>query len=410
VIKRKNILIISYTFPPSPGIGGRRWAKFGKYLERSGFEVYVLSAYQKKSSKSPWDQDVKKLHISTFKSNYPELLFRPHNSFFEKVLRYFYVRLLPLIIKGTIYERASLDMTEVMSEASSIIETKKINNLIVTGAPFRLFYFGVELKRKYQHLNFIADIRDPWLDSENYGFKGLAPNRFQYEKSIFDMMVKYADYITIPSEVMRRGILKFNDGADKKVKVLPHGFDTDDFLTIEPSPQKNNNLIRFIYGGTIYEGIEAGFNAVMEVVKDFNNVRLDFFAPGPLYQDIVIKKKLTGKVFFKEMIPSEKLMKEIKNSDFYLLIYPEKYKDFLSTKFFEILFLKIPIVFIGYPGEVWNFIQNNNIGFTFLPSEAEENFRKLLNGEFKFYASEYKQIHNYDLKHIVANQIVPLLK
>ena len=38
----KHVLLISYSYPPYPGIGGRRWAKFSKYLSRLGFVIHVI--------------------------------------------------------------------------------------------------------------------------------------------------------------------------------------------------------------------------------------------------------------------------------------------------------------------------------------------------------------------------------
>jgi hypothetical protein len=40
----KTILIICYGFPPFPGIGGRRWAKFSKYLSSYGFNINVIAS------------------------------------------------------------------------------------------------------------------------------------------------------------------------------------------------------------------------------------------------------------------------------------------------------------------------------------------------------------------------------
>jgi hypothetical protein len=56
-MEQKNILIIC-TFPPAPSIGGRRWAKFSKYLTRAGINVSVFAAKSNKGDKSLWTKDV----------------------------------------------------------------------------------------------------------------------------------------------------------------------------------------------------------------------------------------------------------------------------------------------------------------------------------------------------------------
>ena len=53
----EQVLIISYTFPPTPGIGGRRWAKFAKYFALKGYRVQVICATNPFSDTSIWDRD-----------------------------------------------------------------------------------------------------------------------------------------------------------------------------------------------------------------------------------------------------------------------------------------------------------------------------------------------------------------
>ena len=48
---KQHILLISYTFPPHPGIGGRRWAKFSKYLSKLNYIVHVIHVA------NPFDED-----------------------------------------------------------------------------------------------------------------------------------------------------------------------------------------------------------------------------------------------------------------------------------------------------------------------------------------------------------------
>ena len=71
----KKVLIIAYKFPPAHGVGGRRWAKFAKYLAREGYEVYVITS-KFPSGDISWEDDVQSEHIRVFnyKSMFPTFL------------------------------------------------------------------------------------------------------------------------------------------------------------------------------------------------------------------------------------------------------------------------------------------------------------------------------------------------
>ena len=60
------VLLVSYTFPPYKGIGGRRWAKFAKALARRGHPVHVIHSAGADSLKgSLWSADVEHPNIIT---------------------------------------------------------------------------------------------------------------------------------------------------------------------------------------------------------------------------------------------------------------------------------------------------------------------------------------------------------
>ena len=69
----KKVLIVSYTFPPSPNVGGRRWSKLVRHLVESGNTVHVITAipdsdgrYSTKSSDG--------ITVHRIDSGYPRIL------------------------------------------------------------------------------------------------------------------------------------------------------------------------------------------------------------------------------------------------------------------------------------------------------------------------------------------------
>ena len=69
-MKNKKILIITFTFPPKPGIGGRRWAKFAKYLHQKKVSFDILTFEKKSSEKSKWCDDVEPFKQNIYVQNH----------------------------------------------------------------------------------------------------------------------------------------------------------------------------------------------------------------------------------------------------------------------------------------------------------------------------------------------------
>jgi hypothetical protein len=73
------ILIICHGFPPVPGIGGRRWAKFAKELARRGHPVHVIrSTGPEHGPISLWAPDVQHPNIIAhpLPQRYPTVLMK----------------------------------------------------------------------------------------------------------------------------------------------------------------------------------------------------------------------------------------------------------------------------------------------------------------------------------------------
>lgn len=152
--KNKHILLVSYVFPPYPGIGGRRWAKFAKYLAAKGFVIHVICAKSPFEEQSLFNEDIKNVNIRVYpmKANYPYALKKNTESLIDKINYRLSLILMKLTIKGNYYDRAAFWKKQILKESTRLIKEFNINNVIVSGAPFSLLYYLIELKKKILQL------------------------------------------------------------------------------------------------------------------------------------------------------------------------------------------------------------------------------------------------------------------
>jgi len=81
----KNLLIINYAFPPNEGVGGRRWAKFSKYLKNHNVNIRVINAKKQNNKLSNWVNDVNGINVISLNTSYPHILQISPKTIFQKI-------------------------------------------------------------------------------------------------------------------------------------------------------------------------------------------------------------------------------------------------------------------------------------------------------------------------------------
>ena len=85
-MKKEHILIVCHTFPPEKGIGGRRWAKFAKYLSKDSYQVHVITKKKPKyTDYDPKTFGLETTHIHEVNTFYPKILSKRPQNLWEKV-------------------------------------------------------------------------------------------------------------------------------------------------------------------------------------------------------------------------------------------------------------------------------------------------------------------------------------
>jgi hypothetical protein len=99
------------------------------------------------------------------------------------------------------------------------------------------------------------------------------------------------------------------------------------------------------------------------------------------------------------------LFNKIREYDFILIVHPEYAKDYISTKFYEILYSKTPIIYLSQRGITSQFIEETKSGI-FVDSDSVDSFFKNNNMVKKFKYEEFQEINKFDLNYLTQNIVI----
>lgn len=400
------ILLICYSFPPHPGIGGRRWAKFSKYLAKRAYKIEVFNAYNIFSENSLWIADTlnENIKVNSFLFQFQELIYQPKN-IAQKIRR----KLLNL--KGSKYNSniiTSYPNLNFWNAIENKIRSEGIQKVIVSGDPF-LFYYASCLKKKLS-FELILDYRDLWNDHTFYQ-KNVSLS--QKQKEFFEFCeneaVNACDKIIFVDEYLKETVSKRIRNKNTRIDVIPNGLDTDDINEISHQVQNNDGKIKLFFWGSISSDLNDQLYHFIESFAQLKKTNNSLYSEFTITIGGIIDSQLLLKI---RSLDLENVIIEagsITKKDYYsrlsaaeigITLNSEEYKNSFVTKFSDYLFLNKFILNISSPGKFNDFITENRIGITFKKTD-DSSFFEGLKKEFK----EYKQPNNellqsFELSHL----------
>ena len=376
-----SILIVSFSFPPSPSIGGRRWSYMAESLSKLNHEIHVITSDFNDSSKGecPWSKC-----ISNFQNN---ITYIPHKTPFhilnkipKKIInkiRYKISEKKALMKKdANPYDRSIYFSQQAFDLALEKIKKLKIKNLILTGGPYDFLFKLSKLKIIFgDNLNLIVDFRDPW--TEFYSNEKLKEPISIIERKQHDRINKIADCIYTPYDFIRN---KYEElWEDLNIKVLPHGFDNDLF---DQEILINKQFNKWSYAGTLYPELEGYINTLSEIIH-FLNVKLCIYT----YSDHKSYERLiNNSVSFNNLVSQKNLLKLTSNVGIFIYFFnTDHIKPLKTSKFFELIRRGVFILYFGPKGEVSTFIEENSLGYCI--------FNKKETNDIEFHAVNIKNLY-----------------
>ncbi len=372
---KKNILILSFFFPPCNKVGGRRWAKFAKYLHRLNYGVYVIAIDYPYYKNCPWEKDVLVYKENIYRIPYIEhrpfyLVNKSPENLIDKVryrLSWYKEKIVP-----TQYSEDPIDISEKYNDnllqiSKRIILEKKIDTVIVTGGPFRWCYESLKIKQSFPDLNFVLDLRDFWTGG--YSYERMDESTKMRENFREKECIKAANIITTPAERIAIHLRNKYPQFSNRIIHIPHAYDAEE-LNALMNYKMQEKTITFAYGGVFYSHMEEAIGKLILLLQKIKSkgisVKFDVYTFDNAYEHLFKSAGLEKEIHYHKTLPPSELFAILSRTDYLLQLRAGEAQEqhFKSTKFYELIALRRPIIYFGPTSDIEDFLLENHLGFS----------------------------------------------
>jgi glycosyltransferase involved in cell wall biosynthesis len=385
----KNVLLVTNFFPPAIGAGAVRMMKFAKFLPEFGWNPLVLTV----PTSQPADDASTDKGVGVYRATTPSfgLLFALGRRFFPRRT----IKQPPNVANFTEKEKAFLGRSQFLSSWFLVPDE------LITWLPFAIG-LGLKIARQHKveaivssspaqscHLvawalskrlgcAWVADFRDPWVTNPFF----LYPTRLHHEiNAMFErLVITQAHRVVTVSEVWKdEWVARYPTLDANKFRLIPNGFDPDDFVDSPPlSTPNRDGPIRIVHSGILfYEGKDpfpflqavkslAGEQGLKGVEIQFVGVPVDKFEP------VIQEMGLSHIVRLTEPLPYKKSLEYVRNADILFLISGPG-RGVLNAKVFEYLAAFKPILGLTPPaGALADLLSHTNVAVVVDPDSPQD--------------------------------------
>tara|TARA_A100001015_G_scaffold315904_1_gene428866 strand:- start:262 stop:1551 length:1290 start_codon:yes stop_codon:yes gene_type:complete len=240
----KKILIITYYWPPSGGVGVQRWMNFALQLEKLGWEPHILTPENPQFEIKDEKLLTRVQHLKTYRLPIwePFQLFHKITGNKERknvqqglVMEKSQKSLMDKIsvwIRGNIFipDPRIFWLRKAAKFGIDLISRENISVMVTTGPPHSIHLIGKRIKRKTE-VKWLADFRDPWSKWDVLQKLNTSTLAMQIHKSLEASVLKQANKVTTVSNRLAKafgGVEVINNGVSILSKV-DHELNQEEF-------------------------------------------------------------------------------------------------------------------------------------------------------------------------------------
>ncbi|MCI3937014.1 glycosyl transferase family 1 [Chryseobacterium aahli] len=257
-MQEKKILIITYYWPPAGGPGVQRWLKFAKYLPEFGWKPIIFTPENPSYpliDESLMKDVPKDLEIIKTKIWEPyqlaEKLNKSNKKFkagqFDVGNNQSWKSKLSIWVRGNFFipDARVFWVNPSVKFLEQYLKINKIGVVVTSGPPHSLHLIGLNLKKKFPNIKWIADFRDPWTEISYYKHLKLTNKSDKKHRQLESEVFRNADITLATSYTDAENFRK--NGAN--AVCITNGFDESDSSnskTLKPSNSQAKFTLSYI--------------------------------------------------------------------------------------------------------------------------------------------------------------------
>ncbi len=389
---QKKVLIISYFFPPCSLTAAQRAQGWANYLSDHGYYPTIVTRRWDQAIRNPEDallssetelihekNDRYEVYYLPYKASLRDRLYtRFSGSKLQKLSRLF--TFFSLIAENFTLRAIPYRNIHTFSK-KWLEENPDTKCAIISGLPFNQFYFGYKLHQK-SGIKWIADYRDDWNTSDFVGTSGAGFLMRIVKKLNIRSEKKWVGTAACITSISHVYTEKISNFVKRPGFVILNGYEVN-------VPSGNLDPTKFVltYNGSLYatQPIEDVLSVAQRLIID-DKLPLFLKFPGAAFDPIQknriesATRQIADRIEITERVPREEVLQMQADSDALLMLSHSNMKGIPSSKLYEYLPFKKPIV--HFPNDfdiVESTLSETGLGFsTATRDEMYETLKRMI--------------------------------
>lgn len=430
-MKNKKVLIITYYWPPSGGVGVQRWVHFAVNLKKLGFEPIVYTPQNPQF-------DVKDENLKALVKNIEVItspIWEPFDLFHKLTgnkkkgevkqglalegNKTTFLGNLSVWVRGNLLipDGRKFWVKPSVKFLQPYLQEHAIELLVTTGPPHSMHLIGLALKRKLPSLKWITDFRDPWSEWDILPKLRTGKWALRLHRKLEKSVLSNADLNITVSPTLADSLAS---KTRKRVEVVYNGIPKQ--ATHDVNTRSTERFIVGYFGllndlrnpEQLWEILEHLCQTNESFAKKLE-IRLGGIIGDGILERLTNSVELKDSIHYLGYLSHEAVFEQYASSNLLLLLLnkTENAKWILPQKFFEYLSAQLPILALGPEvSDLHEIFKQHEIGY-YADHQQKEKIRQFIldvaSNAFSFNSNHAASLMNFYSREEQAKRFVDLM-